>query len=47
MVRDDAADVLDERVVQIAPLCDIDSDGLLRAARRVHDQLSQALAHGR
>ena len=44
---DDADEVLDERVVRIAPLCDIDTDGLLRAARRVQDQLAQAAARGR
>jgi len=38
--------VLDERVQRIAPQCDIDTQGLLRAARRVHEQLEQALAHG-
>ena len=38
---------LDERVVRVAPLCDLDTQGLLRAARRVHDQMAQAAAHGR
>ena len=46
MMRD-AEDVLDDRVVRIAPLCDIDTQGLLRAARRVHDQMAQAAARGR
>jgi HD-like signal output (HDOD) protein len=46
MMRD-AEEVLDEHVVRIAPLCDIDTHGLLRAARRVHAQMAQALAHGR
>ncbi len=42
--EDDAA--LDERVLRIAPLCDLDTHGLLRAARRVQGQLAQARAHG-
>ncbi|HVQ02715.1 MAG TPA: HDOD domain-containing protein [Burkholderiaceae bacterium] len=46
MVGDDD-EALDERVVRIAPLCDVDTHGLLRAARRVQDQLAQAMAHGR
>lgn len=46
MMRD-AEDVLDDRVVRIAPLCDIDTQGLLRAARRVHGQMAQAAARGR
>jgi HD-like signal output (HDOD) protein len=46
MVRD-ADEVLDERVVRIAPLCDIDTHGLLRATRKVQDQLAQATARGR
>jgi HD-like signal output (HDOD) protein len=46
MMRD-AEEVLDEHVVRIAPLCDIDTHGLLRAARRVQDQLAQAAARGR
>ena len=46
MVIDDD-EALDERVVRIAPLCDVDTHGLLRAARRVEDQLAQAMAHGR
>jgi hypothetical protein len=33
-------------VQRIAPQCDIDTEGLLRAARRVHDQLRDALADG-
>ncbi|HEY6514390.1 MAG TPA: HDOD domain-containing protein [Burkholderiaceae bacterium] len=41
-----APDALDERVQRIAPQCDIDTEGLLRAARRVHDQLRDALADG-
>jgi HD-like signal output (HDOD) protein len=39
-------DVLDDRVQRVAPQCDIDTQGLLRAARRVHDQLQESLAHG-
>ena len=39
-----APDALDERVQRIAPQCDIDTHGLLRAARRVHEQLQDALA---
>jgi HD-like signal output (HDOD) protein len=46
MMRD-ADGVLDEHVERIAPLCDIDTHGLLRAARRVQDQLAQAVARGR
>lgn len=46
MVRD-ADEAFDERVVRIAPLCDVDTHGLLRAARRVQTQLAQAAAHGR
>lgn len=38
---------LDERVMGIAPQCDVDPQGLLRAVRRVHDQLEEALADGR
>jgi predicted lipoprotein len=41
------ADALDDGVRSIAPQCDIDSQGLLRAARRVHGQLEDALADGR
>jgi hypothetical protein len=37
---------LDDRVQRIAPQCDIDTQGLLRAARRVQGQLEDALAHG-
>jgi HD-like signal output (HDOD) protein len=37
---------LDERAHRIAPQCDIDTQGLLRAARRVHEQLEDALAPG-
>jgi HD-like signal output (HDOD) protein len=47
MVRDAGDAALDERVVRIAPLCDIDTHGLLRAARRVQGQLAHAMAHGR
>lgn len=43
----DADEALDESVVRIAPLCDIDTHGLLRAARRVQDQMAQAAARGR
>ena len=46
MMRDASEEVLDERVVRIAPLCDVDAQGLLRAARRVQDQLAQAAARG-
>jgi hypothetical protein len=46
-VLEDDEEALDERVVRIAPLCDLDTHGLLRAARRVHDQMAQAAAHGR
>jgi hypothetical protein len=35
---------LDERVQHIAPQCDVDTQGLLRASRRVHGQLEEALA---
>jgi HD-like signal output (HDOD) protein len=38
---------LDERAERIAPQCDVNTQGLLRAARRVHDQLADALVHGR
>jgi HD-like signal output (HDOD) protein len=41
------AGTLDDRVQRIAPQCDVDTRGLLRAARRVHGQLEDALAHGR
>jgi HD-like signal output (HDOD) protein len=41
------ADALDECARRIAPQCDIDTLGLLRAARRVHEQLQEAVAHGR
>jgi hypothetical protein len=37
-------DALDERVQRIAPQCNVDTHGLLRATRRVHDQLEDALA---
>lgn len=43
----DEDEALDERVVRVAPLCDVDAQGLLRAARRVQTQLAQATAHGR
>jgi len=35
---------LDERTQRIAPQCDIDTQALLRAARRLHEQLEDALA---
>lgn len=38
---------LDERVECVAPQCNVDTQGLLRAARRVQGQLEDALAHGR
>ena len=41
------ADALDDVVRSIAPQCDIDTQGLLRAARRVHGQLEDALADRR
>ena len=47
VVLEDDDETLDERVVRVAPLCDLDTQGLLRAARRVHDQMAQAAAHGR
>jgi len=40
-------DALDERAVRIAAQCEIDTHGLMRAARRVQGQLEQAAAHGR
>jgi hypothetical protein len=40
-------DALDERVRCVAPQCDVDTQGLLRAARRVREQLDEAAAHGR
>jgi HD-like signal output (HDOD) protein len=47
MLRDADDEMLDVRVEQIAPRCDIDTHGLLRAARRVQDQMAQAAARGR
>jgi len=41
------ADAIDERTERIAPQCDIDTEGLVRAARRVQEQLSEAAARGR
>jgi len=41
------SDTLDDCVVRIAPQCDLDTEGMLRAARRVSDQLRDALAHER
>jgi len=38
---------LDDRVAHVAPLCNVDTQGLLRAARRVHGQVEEAVAHGR
>jgi len=38
---------LDECVQRIAPQCDIDTQGLLRASRRLHEQLLDGLADGR
>jgi HD-like signal output (HDOD) protein len=46
-VVEEDEEALDDRVVRIAPLCDLDTHGLLRAARRVQDQMAQAAAHGR
>lgn len=40
-------DMLDDRVADIAPQCNVDTRGLLRAARRVYEQGEQARAHGR
>jgi HD-like signal output (HDOD) protein len=40
-------DELDAHVERVAPQSDIDTPGLLRAARRVHGQIEDALAHGR
>jgi len=42
MVDDPGA--LDDHATRLAPQCDLDTQGLLRAARRVHDQLEEALA---
>jgi HD-like signal output (HDOD) protein len=41
------ADAIDERTERIAPQCDMDTEGLVRAARRVQEQLSEAAARGR
>ncbi|HVO06051.1 MAG TPA: HDOD domain-containing protein [Burkholderiaceae bacterium] len=38
---------LDECVMHIAPQCNVDTRGLLRAARRVQAELEEALAHRR
>jgi HD-like signal output (HDOD) protein len=38
---------LDERTARIAAECDIDPEGLVRAARRVQEQLAEAAARGR
>lgn len=40
-------EALDDRARRIAPQCDIDTDHLLRAARRVLQQFDQALERGR
>jgi hypothetical protein len=40
-------DAIDERTAHIAAQCDIDSQGLVRAARRVQEQLAEAAARGR
>jgi len=40
-------DALDDCVAQVAPQCNVDARGLLRAARRVHDQFEEAVEHGR
>ena len=40
-------DALDDDAQRVAPQCDIDAEGLTRAARRVHGLLEEALAHGR
>lgn len=42
-----APQAVDERAERIAPQCDIDTDQLLRAARRVQQQFDDALEHGR
>jgi len=39
-------DALDDRVAHIAPQCRMSKSGLLRAARRVHEQIEQARTHG-
>jgi HD-like signal output (HDOD) protein len=38
---------LDDRAERIAPQCDVDTDRLLRAARRVQTQFDEARGHGR
>jgi HD-like signal output (HDOD) protein len=38
---------LDERTASIAVQCDIDAEGLVRAARRVQEQLAEAAVRGR
>lgn len=40
-------DALDERVASIAPQCNLSRSGLLRAVRRVGEQLELARTHGR
>jgi hypothetical protein len=40
-------DAIDERTAHVAAQCDIDSQGLVRAARRVQEQLAEAAARGR
>ncbi|MBE7419782.1 MAG: HDOD domain-containing protein [Ideonella sp.] len=40
-------EALDERAERIAPQCDVDTEHLLRAARKVQGQVEDALAHGR
>lgn len=42
-----APDVLDDRVARLAPQCNLSTSGLLRAARRVHEQIESARTHGR
>jgi hypothetical protein len=41
------AESLDERAERIAPQCDLDTEVVLRAARRVQDQFAQAATYGR
>jgi hypothetical protein len=38
---------LDDRASRLAPQCDVDAQGLLRAARRAREQLEDSLAHDR
>lgn len=40
-------EALDDCAAHVAPQCNVATQGLLRAARRVHGQIEEALAHGR